>query len=102
MHLVELFLPLFDDADARFPKRLYDTVRDELAEMFGGVTTFTRTPATGLWEDDGGQMRHDEIVLFEVMVEHVDHAWWRRYRGDLEGRFDQDEVLVRATAVERL
>lgn len=102
MHLVELFLPLFDDAGARFPKDIYDAVRNELTQVFGGVTTFTRTPATGLWENDGGQVQRDEVVLFEVMVEHVDHAWWRRYREELERRFDQDEVLVRATALERL
>lgn len=102
MHLVELFLPLHDDADAPFPKQLYDTVRDELTDAFGGVTAFARTPATGLWEDAGGDVQRDEVVMFEVMAKHVDHAWWREYRTQLERRFRQEEVLVRATAVERL
>src|SRR5690606_480824 len=70
--------------------------------VHGGVTAFTRAPATGLWEDDAGEVQRDEVVLFEVMVEQLDHGWWRAYRTRLEGRFRQDEVLVRATSVERL
>lgn len=102
MYLVELFLPLRDNEGTAIPRAEFDAVRATLAEVFGGVTAFTRTPASGLWEDDGGVVRRDEVVLFEVMVEHVDHAWWRRYRQELERRFEQDEVLVRATATERL
>lgn len=102
MHLVELFLPLRDNAGTAFPKALYDTVRTELADVFGGVTAFTRAPAAGLWEDEAGEIQRDDVLLFEVMVDNVDHAWWRNYRESLEARFRQDEILVRATAVERL
>lgn len=102
MHLVELFLSLQDKAGTTFPKALYDTVRSELTERFGGVTAFSRAPATGLWDDGDGGVQRDEVVLFEVMVDHIDHAWWRNYRQSLEARFRQDEVLVRATTVERL
>lgn len=102
MYLVELFLPLRDEEGTRFPKKMFDAVRDELAGLFGGVTAFTRAPATGLWEDEGGEVRRDEMVLFEVMAAQVDHGWWRAYRMELEQRFRQDEVLVRATAIERL
>lgn len=102
MHLVELFLPLRDNTGRPFPKALFDAVRAELADVHGGVTAFTRAPATGLWEDEAGEVQRDEVVLFEVMVEQLDHGWWRAYRTRLEGRFRQDEVLVRATSVERL
>jgi len=102
MYLVELFLPLRDNEGSAFPKALYEAVRTELADMFGGVTAFTRAPATGLWEDGEGDVQRDEVVLFEVMAAQLDHAWWRGYREALEQRFRQDEVLVRATAVERL
>lgn len=47
-------------------------------------------------------MQRDEVVLVEVMADHVDHGWWAAYREDLQRRFRQDEVLVRAMAVERL
>lgn len=102
MHLIQLFLPLHDNDGKAFPKAMFDAVRAELAERFGGVTAFVRAPAVGLWEDDDGSVQRDEVVLFEVMAAHVDHGWWAGYRQDLERRFRQEEVLVRASAVERL
>lgn len=102
MHLIQLFLPLYDDAGAPLPKAEFDAVRAELTERFGGVTAFVRAPAVGLWEDDGGRVQRDDVVLLEVMAGHIDRAWWSAWRTRLETRFRQDEVLVRATAVERL
>jgi hypothetical protein len=102
MHLVQLFLPLYDNDGQAFPRSCYDTLRAELTERFGGVTAFLRSPAAGAWEDGHGTVRRDQIVLFEVMAGHVDHGWWAAYREDLQRRFRQDEVLVRATRVERL
>lgn len=102
MHLVQLFLPLYDNDGAAFPRSLFDAVRSELTEVFGGVTAFVRSPALGAWEDGDGQVQRDEVVLLEVMAPNVDHGWWAGYRQDLERRFQQDEVLIRASAVERL
>lgn len=102
MHLIQLFLPLRDNDGQAFPKAMYDDVRAELAERFGGVTAFARSPALGLWEDDDGDVQRDDVVLLEVMTDHVDHGWWAAYRKRLEQRFRQDEVLVRATRIERL
>jgi len=36
------------------------------------------------------------------MVAELDRGWWAAYRGELEQRFRQDEVVVRALAIERL
>src|SRR5690606_23265857 len=102
MHLVQLFLPLRDNDGAAFPRTLFDAVRAELLEVFGGVTAVVRSPGLGAWEDDGGAVQRDEVVLLEVMAMHLDHGWWAHYRWQLEQRFDQDEVLVRAMQVERL
>ncbi|MDH5824804.1 hypothetical protein QFW77_17685 [Luteimonas sp. RD2P54] len=102
MHLIQIFLPLRDDDGSAFPKALYESVRRELTDRFGGVTAFVRSAAVGAWEDEEGRVQRDEVVLFEAMTEHVDHGWWAGYRGELERRFRQDEVLVRASAVERL
>jgi hypothetical protein len=101
MHLVQLLLPLFDNAGEHFPQAPYRQVRAELTERFGGLTAFTRAPAEGLWTD-GGETSHDEIVVFEVMAERLDRAWWAAYRGELEQRFRQDVVVIRAQAIERL
>ena len=102
MHLIQLFLPLYDNDGQAFAKPLFDTVRGELTERFGGVTAFVRSPAVGAWEDDSGDVQRDDVVLFEVMADHVDHGWWAAYRAQLEHRFQQDEVLVRAVRTERL
>ena len=40
MHLIQLFLPLYDNDGQAFAKPLFDTVRGELTERFGGVTAF--------------------------------------------------------------
>lgn len=102
MHLIQLFLPLHDNAGEVFPKLLFDRVRAELTNQFGGVTAFVRSPAVGVWENGAGAVQRDEVVLFEVMAPQLDRRWWASYRQDLQRRFAQDEVLVRATEVERL
>ena len=102
MQLVQLFLPLRSKDARPFPRALFDGVRGELAERFGGVTAYLRAPASGLWEDDAGRCVHDEVMLVEVMVDELDREWWRGYREDLERRFGQDQILLRATPVQRL
>jgi len=96
MHLIQLFVPLRDNEGAAFPSAMFSAVRAELAEAFGGVTAYQRAPATGLWEDEDDEVRRDDLVLFEVMVEALDRAWWKRYGADVARRFRQDEILVRA------
>ena len=91
-YLVQLFLPLNDNTGAAFPRALFDDVRRELTDAFGGATAFLRAPAVGAWEDDDGDVQRDEVVLLEVMADTLDRAWWARYRRDLERRFQQDEV----------
>ena len=76
-------------------------VRD-LVVRYGGVTAFLRSPADGAWREDGGGVDTDEVVMFEVMVEDLDREAWSRYREVLERRFAQDELVIRATATERL
>lgn len=102
MHLVQLFLPLRDNRGRAFDKALFGEVRAALAERFGGSTAFVRAPAAGLWEDGEGDLQRDDVVLVEVLVESLDHAWWRDYRHALQQRFRQDTVLVRALPAESL
>jgi hypothetical protein len=80
----------------------FHRIRRELTEHFGGVTAFMRSPAIGLWADETGVVRRDEVVSFEVMSETLDRDWWRGYREKLAQRFRQEEIVVRATSFERL
>ena len=95
MYLVQLLLPLYDNAGAPLPHDLFSTVRRELTEAFGGLTAFTRAPAEGLWRD-GGETARDEIVIFEVMTDALSNDWWRGYRRQLEKRFRQEMIVIRA------
>ena len=102
MYLVELLLPLYDNDGRAFGAEAFEGVRAELAETFGGVTAFQRSPAVGVWKDDEGEVSHDEVVIFEVMAGKLDHAWWARYRKELELRFSQEKIVARATEFEQL
>lgn len=102
MYLIEIFLPTYDNSGQQFPKEAFNGVRGQLAEEFGGVTAFLRSPAIGLWADEKGQLRKDDLVIFEVMTDAIDRAWWQLYRKSLEERFRQEEILVRATECEWL
>lgn len=101
MHLVEILLPLYDNEGRRFDASYFDRVRDELVDEFGGVTAFRRSPAEGVWDEGGAQAR-DRVVVYETMAETLDREWWKDYRRELERRFRQDAIVVRATEFERL
>ncbi len=101
MHLIEILLPLYDNDGRRFGAERYAKVREELVALYGGLTAFSRSPAEGVWEE-GGERSHDDIVIFEVMSDYLDRAWWRRFRARLESDFAQEEIVVRAREVEKL
>jgi hypothetical protein len=101
MHLVQILLPLADNAGRRFGGSDYGQVRAELTERFGGITSFTRAPASGMWKE-GGHTTHDDVVVFEIMARDLDHAWWEGYRAELERRFRQETIIVRALKIEML
>jgi hypothetical protein len=99
MYLIQLLLPLYDNDRQALPKSLFRTVSDELIERFGGLTTYSRTPASGYWLEDGDNTVHDESVVYEVMADELDREWWGGYRAELEQRFRQETLVVRAHAL---
>jgi hypothetical protein len=96
MHLIQLLLPLYNNEKKPLSKELFVQVRNELVARFGGLTAYSRAPVSGLWQEDDGQTAHDDLVIYEVMTEHVDPQWWSRYRAELETRFQQEALVVRA------
>jgi hypothetical protein len=101
LHLIEILLPLSDNEGRRFSEAKFARIREELTERFGGVTAFTRSPAHGT-SLAGGQVVHDEIVVFEVMTDSLERDWWAEYRNALTQEFAQDEIVIRASTVIRL
>jgi hypothetical protein len=102
MHLIQIFLPLYDNVGQPFPKEYYRCIRDELIERHGGLTAYTRSPAHGLWQPEEGTATQDELVIYEVMVPQLDTAEWHNYRSKLEKTFRQDVILMRAHAIQML
>lgn len=102
MYLVQILLPLRARSGSPLSRDLFDRVARELTERFGGVTSYARAPARGLWEDQAGRAELDDIVVQEVMTDALDEPWWAEYRASLEARFDQDEVVIRALEARRL
>jgi hypothetical protein len=102
VHLVQLLLPVFDNQGQRIENTHFAALRRELTDRFGGVTLYTRSPATGIWKKPDGDAERDEVVMAEVVVETLDADWWHGYRRQLEKAFRQDSVLIRAMAIVRL
>lgn len=98
MRLVQILLPT---SQAEQSKSGFERVMHELTERFGGATAYVNSPAEGIW-DDGGTKQRDLIVTLEVMVEGFDETWWRDYRSELADRFDQQEVVIRATEMTKV
>ena len=101
MYLIQILLPLYDNEGEAFAQEAYDCVRDELIKKFGGVTAFRSSPAEGIWKE-GGRVSRDAIIIFEVLADELEREWWATYRAELEGRFRQEKMIVRATRIEQL
>lgn len=101
-HLVQVYLPLADNNGARFDRRMFQEVEDRLTQQFDGFTSFSRSPAGGLWKSDTDEIIRDDIIVYEVLTDLLDRRWWREYRVRLVEAFRQERVLVRTYKVEIL
>ncbi|OCX90761.1 MAG: hypothetical protein BFD77_05780 [Pseudomonas sp. CO183] len=99
MFLVQLLLPIYDNDQRALPKSLFRRVSEELIEQFGGLTTYSRAPASGYWLEEGDNSVHDDSVVYEVMTDELDREWWAEYRAELACRFRQKALVVRAHAL---
>jgi hypothetical protein len=95
MYLIQLLLPVRDNQGQDFPSSPHDYVRKQLAEKFGGITAYIRTPAKGIWKDRNNEMEKDDIFIFEIMLKEPDEAWWRDYKQALEKLFSQEDIIIR-------
>ena len=102
MYLIQILLPLYANDGRQFPQTEYIRVRDELTDAFGGLTTYVRSPAEGLWKESGSTTVYDDIVIYEVMTELLDRPWWHNYRAELATRFQQEVLIVRVSEVQLL
>lgn len=101
MHLIQILLPLRDNAGQRFGDDVFKSINATLVEAFGGVTAFSRAPAKGIWLNADREER-DDVIVVEVMAETLDRSWWQAFRERLETEMVQDEIVIRAHVIDRL
>jgi hypothetical protein len=102
MQLIQILLPLYNNQKDLFPEHYFTQIRQELTEKFGGITTYSRAPATGLWKETEAKTVKDAIIIYEVMAEDLDRSWWQDYKEKLKRVFQQDEILIRSWEIEVL
>ncbi len=101
MYIVQILLPLSDNAGKPFSGETLKSIHRELASHFGGLTAYTRAPAEGEWAREGAPAK-DDIVVVEVMTDILDRDWWRQFRERTESILQQDRLIVRAHPIELL
>ena len=89
-------------ADFEVDELAVPLLEEALAERFGGVTAYMRSPANGLWNDGVGGSRHDDVVLFEIMAETLEAPYWQTLKGKLADDFRQNDIVARVTEITRL
>lgn len=96
-YLIQVLLPVTETVE----QQTLEDIRSEMTDRFGGVTLHSNAPAEGLWSN-GADLERDRIIVIEVMTGQIDRSWWGKYREGLEHRLSQQEIVVRATQIERL
>jgi hypothetical protein len=82
-YLVEIFLPLADQAGETFCDGEVSQVMEELKRKLGGVTVYDRSPAKGKTITSS-----DDIVIFEAMTDD-----WSAPGGPPAGRLRKTKSL---------
>ena len=99
MVLVQILLPTKSSEGCAVSNELLRRRRQELIDRFGGMTAYTRAPATGVWTSPEGSVEVDGVVMVEVRSEMFDRDWWRPYAKTLKKRFKQQSIHIRANDV---
>jgi hypothetical protein len=101
MVLIQMLLPTRAKGEA-FSNDLLRQTRREMVKQFGGITAYTRAPASGAWTSPDGAVEQDNVVMVEVLADAFDKSWWREYADVLKKRFSQESIHIRAVVAETL
>jgi hypothetical protein len=77
-------------------------VNSELKDKFGGFTVYSRSPAEGIWKEDGGDTISDQVLVYEVLTHNADNNYFKELRPRLEKRFEQTEILILLSQVRKV
>lgn len=102
MYLIQFLLPLYNNEGIPFDKKVFNNIEEELTQYAGGITSYKRTPATGLWKETNKKTICDEVILFEIMIDNIDIAFWNAYKIKLQQLLTQNEIIIRASSIQLL
>jgi inorganic pyrophosphatase len=97
--LIQVYLPNNQPDGKPFPADMFQKVKRELTEKFGGLTMYTRAPAKGMWKEDDQHMVSDDILIYEIMASELDLEFWKSYKTRLQKQFKQEELLIRCSSI---
>jgi hypothetical protein len=99
MQLIQILLPLYNKEGQPFEQPLYEKIKNELTDTFGGLTAYTRSPASGIWKKEDEKIVRDELYVYEVMVQEIDKDYWTSYKLELQREFKQEELIIRYSEI---
>lgn len=95
MKLIQVFVPLTDNAGNRFPESYFAGLKSAFSEKYGGVTVYKQTPVEGFWKETEATTEKDVLVIFEVLTDTLDTSYWKDLKTQLETTFRQKDLLIR-------
>lgn len=97
-HLVQILFPKETGGGELISQAWFESLMKELANEFGGATSFVRFPGQGLWQS-GGATERDNIAVVEAMTERLEPEFWQSLRERLEAELRQEEIVIRAQEI---
>lgn len=98
--LFQILLPIYDNEGQPLPDEMYKSIKLKLTERFGGLTAYSRAPATGLWKDGDKELNVDKVIIYEVIADEYDKKFWKSFKEILKAQFKQKDMIIRCTAIE--
>lgn len=98
--LFQILLPLYDNEGEPFSNDLYKAIKVELTERFGGLTAYSRSPASGLWKNGEDEVTVDKVIVYEVIADDVEKKFWKSFKEILKAQFKQEDIVIRCTNIE--
>jgi inorganic pyrophosphatase len=97
--LIQVYLPKYQPDGKPFSSAMFQKVKAELTEKFGGLTIYAQAPAEGLWKEDEQHTVSDEIIIYEILAPSIDLKYWKAYKTKLQKQFKQEELLIRCSSI---
>lgn len=91
---------MYDNEGEPFSNDLYKAIKVELTERFGGLTAYSRSPASGLWKNGEDEVTVDKVIVYEVIADDVEKKFWKSFKEILKAQFKQEDIVIRCTNIE--